>query len=102
MSDDPEQIREQARQAARLAAEARRAGTRVLGNGAVAWHSQGAERYRQKLSDRRTEFRQRADDLEELCRDLFSHARHVEEHERVIGEVVGTVKKVVDPLGLFS
>lgn len=101
MSDDPAQIREQARQAARLATEARSAAKRVTGNGAVKWRSEGAERYRKKLADRSRDFRSRADDLDELSRDLGSHARHVEDHERTIGKVVDTVKDAVDPWGLL-
>lgn len=100
MSDDPEQIRAQARHASRLAAEARRAATAVSGNGAIRWHSQGAERYRQKLADRATDFRHRADDFDELSRLLYSHARHVEDHERTLSEVVD-VAKDASPLGWF-
>jgi len=102
MSDDPEQIRAQARRASRLAADARRAATAVASNGSVHWYSKGADRYRQKLIDRAADFRQRADDFEQLSRLLYSHARHVEDHERAIGKVVDMVKKSVDPLGLLS
>lgn len=100
MTDDPEQIRAQARQAARLATEARHAATRVLANGNVEWHSQGAERYRQKLAARSADFRHRADDLDELSRDLTSHARHVEDHERAIGKTLGKIMRA-DPFGLL-
>jgi len=102
MSDDPEQIRAQARRAARLAAEARRAATAVAANGTIEWHSSGADRYREKLTDRATDFRHRADDLDDLSRLLYSHARHVEDHEHAIGKVVKFVEHQVDPLGLLS
>ncbi|MBB2894035.1 hypothetical protein [Flexivirga oryzae] len=102
MSDDPEQIRAQARRAARLATEARRAATAVAANGSIRWRSQGADRYRKKLTDRAAEFRRRADDLDELSRLLYSHARHVEDHEHAIGKVVGFVEHHIDPLGFLS
>lgn len=94
MSDDPEEIRRQARRAARLATEARSAATAVSSNSSVKWQSQGAERYRTKLSDRATDFRNRADDLDHLSRLLYSHARHVEDHESVVKDVVHTVAPV--------
>lgn len=94
MSDDPEEIRTQARRAARLATQARSAATAVSSNGSVQWRSQGAERYRKKLSDRATEFRDRAGDLDHLSRLLYSHARHVEDHENTIKDVVHAVLPV--------
>ncbi|RNI25371.1 hypothetical protein [Flexivirga caeni] len=102
MSDDPEQIRAQARRAARLAAEARQAATAVTSNTSIQWHSSGADRYRSKLSERAAEFRHRAGDFDELSRLLYSHARHVEDHERAIGTVMDGAGKVIDPLRLFS
>lgn len=84
MSEDPDEIRRQARRAARLATEARGAATAVSTNRSVHWRSQGADRFREKLSDRATDFRNRANDLDELSRLLHSHARHVEDHEEPI------------------
>ncbi|MFC6705058.1 hypothetical protein [Flexivirga alba] len=100
MSDDPDVIRSQARRAARLATEARSAATAVSSNSSVKWRGQGAERYRKKLSDRATEFRDRADDLDHLSRLLYSHARHVEDHEKPIKVVEGIVHTVA-PLSRF-
>ncbi|WP_265445271.1 hypothetical protein [Flexivirga meconopsidis] len=103
MSDDPAQIRAQARQAAALATRARAAAVAVSGNAGVQWRSVGADRYRQRLTDRARDFRARADDLDRLSRLLLSHARHVEDHERAVGSVVDGVKnvaKVVSPAGL--
>ncbi|MGN6413184.1 hypothetical protein [Flexivirga sp.] len=94
MSDDPDQIREQARRAARLATQARSAATSVSSNSSVRWQSLGAERYRKKLTDRATEFRDRADDLDHLSRLLYSHARHVSDHENVVKSVVHLVAPV--------
>lgn len=91
MSDDPDQIRAQARRAARLATQARSAATSVSSNSSVQWHSQGAERFRKKLSDRASEFRDRADDLDHLSRLLYSHARHVSDHENTVKDIVHTV-----------
>ncbi|WP_446666766.1 hypothetical protein [Flexivirga sp. B27] len=91
MSDDPEQIRAQARRAARLATDARGAATSVTGNHSVKWHSQGAERFRKKLTARATEFRDRADDLDHLSRLLNSHARHVADHESTLKDIVHSV-----------
>lgn len=102
MSDDPEQIREQARRASRLAADARRAATAVTSNSTLRWHGPGADRFRTKLSDRAAEFRHRADDFDKLARLLYSHARHVEDHEATIDKVLDVAKRVVDPLGVFS
>lgn len=89
MSDDPEQIRTQARRATRLAADARAAATAVSGGQAVRWYSEGAERYRERLRERAAEFRSRADDLDGLSRLLLSHARHVEDHERALAALAG-------------
>lgn len=100
MSDDPEQIRAQARHAARLATQARTAATAVSSSSSVRWHSQGAERFRKKLSDRATEFRNRADDLDHLSRLLYSHARHVEDHEKPI-EIAESIVHTVAPLSRF-
>lgn len=94
MSDDPDEIRSQARRAARLATQARSAATAVSSNSSVQWHGQGAERYRRKLSDRAADFRHRADDLDHLSRLLYSHARHVEDHEKTIKDIVHTVLPV--------
>jgi hypothetical protein len=105
MFDDPEQIRAQARHAARMAAEARRAATSVSSNSSVQWHSRGADRFRHQLSNRAAEFRRRADDLDELSRLLYSHARQVEDHERALrkgADFVGDVVKAASPLGLVS
>ncbi|HWC22070.1 MAG TPA: hypothetical protein VG502_07195 [Flexivirga sp.] len=99
MSDDPEEIRTQARRAARLATEARSAAAAVSSNSSVEWHSQGAERYRKKLSDRAADFRARADDLDELSRLLYSHARHVEDHENTAKNIVKDVVKGLVPGG---
>ena len=98
MSDDPDQIRAQARRAARLATEARRAATAVAANGSIEWHSQGADRYRKKLTDRAADFRHRADDFDELSRLLYSHARHVEDHERTLHKL-GDIAKDLSPVG---
>lgn len=97
MSDDPEEIRRQARRAARLATEARSAAAAVSSNSSVKWYSQGAERYRKKLSDRATEFKDRADDLDELSRLLYSHARHVEDHENTAKHLAKDVVHAVVP-----
>lgn len=102
MSDDPEQIRAQARRASRLAADARRAASAVASNSSIQWYSKGADRYRRRLADRAADFRQRADDFDQLSRLLYSHARHVEDHERAIGKVLEVARKSVDPLGLLS
>lgn len=91
MSDDPDEIRRQARRAARLATEARAAATAVSSNSSVQWKSDGAERYRRKLSDRATEFKDRADDLDKLSRLLNSHARHVADHESTAKSIVHAV-----------
>lgn len=100
MSDDPDEIRRQARRAARLATEARSAATAVSTNRSVRWRSQGAERFREKLSDRAADFRERADDLDELSRLLYSHARHVEDHEKPI-EVAQSILHTVAPVTNF-
>lgn len=102
MSDDPEQIRAQARRASRLAAEARRAATAVASNSSIHWYSKGADRYRQKLTDRAADFRHRADDFDQLSRLLYSHARHVEDHERMVGKVLDVAKTAADPFGWAS
>lgn len=94
MSDDPEQIRAQARRAAQLATQARSAATSVSGNHSVRWRSEGAERFRKKLTDRSSEFRDRADDLDHLSRLLYSHARHVADHEKLAKDIVHTVAPV--------
>lgn len=94
MSDDPEEIRCQARRAARLATQARSAAAAVSTNSSVHWHSRGAERYREKLADRAAEFRDRADDLDHLSRLLYSHARHVSDHEHAVNSVVHAVLPV--------
>lgn len=94
MSDEPERIRELGRHAARLATDARHAATTVSSRTAVQWHSQGADRYRKKLSDRAAEFRRRADDLDRLSRLLFSHARHVEDHEELLSQPLELAKQV--------
>lgn len=94
---DPDEIRTQARRAAQLATQARSAATAVSSNSSVKWHSQGAERYRAKLSDRAAEFRGRADDLDELSRLLYSHARHVEDHENTAKHIAKDVVKGLVP-----
>ncbi|NNG38664.1 hypothetical protein HJ588_05155 [Flexivirga sp. ID2601S] len=102
MSDDPQQIRAQARQAAALAVRARAAAAAVAANAGVQWRSVGADRYRERLADRARDFRARADDLDRLSRLLLSHARHVEDHERAIGAAVDGAKdvvKAVSPMG---
>ncbi|WP_145224620.1 hypothetical protein [Rudaeicoccus suwonensis] len=95
MSDDAEQIRAQARRVAELADRARTAAASVTAAGGVQWRSVGADRYRERLTDRARDFRARADDLDRLSRLLFAHATHVEDHERVLASLASATGNVV-------
>lgn len=89
MSDDPAQIRAAARVVNRLADTARAAARGLRQSDAVQWHSEGADRFRERLADRAREFGTCAQGLDDLRDRLYAHARAVERHEQA---VVATVR----------
>jgi len=91
MTDDPEEIRAAARRVSALASRARQEAHHVMRQGGVHWQSVAAERYRDRLRDRATDFTHRAADLEALARALVAHAKHVEDHERAIARAAHTL-----------
>ncbi|KYH45002.1 hypothetical protein [Branchiibius sp. NY16-3462-2] len=86
--DDAEIIRDVARAVATMAQELRAESTRVAQRAMVRWSGSAAAQYHSQIHDRAVDYRQLSGDLDRLHDALLSHARHVEDHERALSNLL--------------
>lgn len=86
--DDAEIIRDVARAVATMARELRSESARVTDRATVKWSGSAAAQYHSKIRERAVDYRRLSGDLDRLHATLLSHARHVEDHERVLDSLL--------------
>lgn len=86
--DDVQLIDWVARRVATMAQELRTESAKVRAREDVQWRGRAADQYRAQLTQRAADYARIAADLDRLHGALQSHARHVQDHEAVIGNLL--------------